>query len=367
VTVASTANFVYDADGAQGKTVVNGVTTYYVGNHYIIPLRDEVKNSVVTKYYFAGTTRLAVRTNGTLSFLLGDHIGSSSVTTDANGVKTASALYREASPKRSGGDKAFGETRFREAPCKGSAGNLGTDYKFTGQREEASLGIYFFNARWFDPSLGRFTSPDTIVPTSTQGTQAWDRYAFVNNNPVRYNDPTGHSAWQGDGGGPWFQEAANCGETAWLAIVCVVIIIVVAIFTSGGSSEQNPVLVDPVLGGKKGLDYSLSPTPTTTPAPTTTLGPPNLNPNTSTPLPDGTQACYSGQPNPCQNPNLSTLTPTPTASQCFSETQCSTLTPTNTPTPTGTPTNTSTSTSTPTLTPCPIGLVGCVYPTPPPP
>jgi hypothetical protein len=47
-------------------------------------------------------------------------------------------------------------------------------------------------ARWFDPSLGRFTSPDTIVPTSTQGTQAWDRYAFVNNNPVRYNDPTGH-------------------------------------------------------------------------------------------------------------------------------------------------------------------------------
>ena len=35
-------------------------------------------------------------------------------------------------------------------------------------------------------------SPDTIVPTSTQGTQAWDRYAFVNNNPVRYTDPTGH-------------------------------------------------------------------------------------------------------------------------------------------------------------------------------
>jgi RHS repeat-associated protein len=141
----------------------------------------------------AGTTRLAVRTGGTLSDLLGDHIGSSSVTTDANGVKTAAALY-----------KAFGETRF-------SAGNLGTDYKFTGQREEASLGIYFFNARWFDPSLGRFTSPDTIVPTSTQGTQAWDRYAFVNNNPVRYNDPTGHTL------GPW----------TWAGIVLIVIAAIV--------------------------------------------------------------------------------------------------------------------------------------------
>jgi RHS repeat-associated protein len=143
-----------------------------------------VKNSVVTKYYFAGATRLAVRTNGTLSYLLGDHLGSSSVTTDANGAKTATALY-----------KAFGETRY-------TLGNLGTDYKFTGQRLQAELGIYWFQSRWMDPSLGRFTQPDTIVPTSTQGTQAWDRYAFVNNNPVRYNDPTGHWMTQDDGGGP---------------------------------------------------------------------------------------------------------------------------------------------------------------------
>jgi RHS repeat-associated protein len=131
---------------------------------------------------FAGEARLAVRTGGTLSYLLGDHLGSSSVTTDANGVKTASALY-----------KAFGETRY-------TLGNLGTDYHFTGQREESALGgIYWFQSRWFDPTLGRFMSPDTIVPTGTQGTQAWDRYAFVNNNPVRYTDPTGHRTCEEDG------------------------------------------------------------------------------------------------------------------------------------------------------------------------
>jgi RHS repeat-associated protein len=175
VTGAAPANFYYDADGKQVKAVVDGVTTFYIGNHY------EVKSGVVTKYYFAGTTRIAIRTNGTLSFLLADHLGSSSLTTDANGLQTAQALY-----------KAFGETRY-------TLGDLGTDYHFTGQREEASLGIYFFNARWMDPSLGRFTSPDTIVPTGTQGTQAWDRYAFVNNNPVRYNDPTGHRCVAADG------------------------------------------------------------------------------------------------------------------------------------------------------------------------
>jgi RHS repeat-associated protein len=175
VTGAATASFYYDADGKQVIGTVNGVTTYYVGQHY------EKKSGVVTKYYFAGAMRLAVRTGGTLSYLLGDHLGSSSVTTDANGGYSAQELY-----------KAFGETRY-------SYGTLGTDYHFTGQREEASLGIYYFNARWMDPSLGRFTQPDTIVPTQTQGTQAWDRYAFVNNNPVRYTDPTGHRCVAEDG------------------------------------------------------------------------------------------------------------------------------------------------------------------------
>ena len=50
----------------------------------------------------------------------------------------------------------------------------------------------FYNARWYDPGLGRFAQADTIIPLQTQGVQAWDRYAGMNNNPVRYNDPSGH-------------------------------------------------------------------------------------------------------------------------------------------------------------------------------
>ena len=47
----------------------------------------------------------------------------------------------------------------------------------------------FYNARWYDPTLGRFAQADSIVPGGVQGL---DRYAYVNNNPLRYNDPTGH-------------------------------------------------------------------------------------------------------------------------------------------------------------------------------
>ena len=51
--------------------------------------------------------------------------------------------------------------------------------------------MYFYNARYYDPTLGRFISPDTIV-TSPANPQSLNRYAYVLNNPLRYTDPTGH-------------------------------------------------------------------------------------------------------------------------------------------------------------------------------
>ncbi len=70
-----------------------------------------------------------------------------------------------------------------------SQGNAYTSYQFTSQRNETALGLYFYNARWYDPSLGRFTSADTLVPGGVQG---YDRYAYTSNNPVKYVDPSGH-------------------------------------------------------------------------------------------------------------------------------------------------------------------------------
>ncbi len=76
-----------------------------------------------------------------------------------------------------------------------------TKYTYTGQFSymddpttsgvTEGFGLMYYGARMYDPALGRFTSADTIIP-STQGVQGWDRYAYVNNNPIRYNDPTGH-------------------------------------------------------------------------------------------------------------------------------------------------------------------------------
>jgi hypothetical protein len=58
------ASFVYDGDGRRVKATVNGVTSYYVGDYY------EVSAGVVKKYCTAGGQRIAMRSGGTLSWLL---------------------------------------------------------------------------------------------------------------------------------------------------------------------------------------------------------------------------------------------------------------------------------------------------------
>ncbi len=69
-------------------------------------------------------------------------------------------------------------------------------HKYTGQREESSFGLYYYGGRWYDTALGRFVQADTIVPDGVQGL---DRYAYVNNNPLKYTDPSGNMWCSGDG------------------------------------------------------------------------------------------------------------------------------------------------------------------------
>jgi len=60
------------------------------------------------------------------------------------------------------------------------------------------FGLVYFKARWLDPALGRFAR--ALIPGAGDS-QAWDRYAFALNNPVRYGDPSGHWADEGCGSG----------------------------------------------------------------------------------------------------------------------------------------------------------------------
>ena len=65
-------------------------------------------------------------------------------------------------------------------------------FGFTGEPTDATTGDVYLRARHYDPSTGRFLSADTVQPNAP-GTQGYNRYAYVANNPMRYTDPTGHT------------------------------------------------------------------------------------------------------------------------------------------------------------------------------
>jgi len=111
----ATASFVYNGDGQRVKSTVAGVTTVYIGNYY------EWTSTTSRKYYYAGAQRLAVRAGaGTLSFLLGDHLGSTSITANSTGGFVAEVRY-----------KPWGETRY-------ASGTTPTTYRYPDHRLETT-------------------------------------------------------------------------------------------------------------------------------------------------------------------------------------------------------------------------------------
>ena len=125
-----------------------------------------------------------MKKDGAVYYLYGDQLGSVSAVVDGSGALASKTLYHP-----------WGTTRHTQ-------GASPTDYAYTGEMQEGD--IYFYNARWpqvratqlrgFDPVRGRFMQADTLVPTH-QDTQGFDRYAYVNNNPLKYTDPNGNSVF----------------------------------------------------------------------------------------------------------------------------------------------------------------------------
>jgi len=83
---------------------------------------------------------------------------------------------------------------------------------YTGQTYDAESGLYYYNARYYNPELGRFIQADTIVPDA-KNLQAHNRYSYTENNPLKYVDPSGHGFWS------WFKKIAGAFFGALIKIL----------------------------------------------------------------------------------------------------------------------------------------------------
>jgi RHS repeat-associated protein len=166
-----TTAYVYDGESKRVKQTVGSVTTTYVNQYY------EKSGTEITTSYYLGSKLIALRKGSgstfTLSYVMQDHLGSTSGTANISGTSTSTIRYF-----------SFGD-RLE------STGNIPTDKLFTGQRLD-STGLYYYGARYYDATIGRFISADTVV-SSFANPQSLNRYSYCLNNPLKYTDPSGHT------------------------------------------------------------------------------------------------------------------------------------------------------------------------------
>ncbi|XNY04257.1 RHS repeat-associated core domain-containing protein (plasmid) [Sinorhizobium meliloti] len=105
-------------------------------------------------------------------FLHRDHLSSVRAVTDSAGNIVESTRYA-----------AFGESANK---------TMTTQKNYIGERFDPETGLMYLNARYMDPTFGRFISPDDWNPTLVGvGT---NRYAYAANDPINKSDPNGHTA-----------------------------------------------------------------------------------------------------------------------------------------------------------------------------
>lgn len=104
--------------------------------------------------------------NGTLSYLVQDTLGSTTMALSSAGGITATQLFAP-----------YGAVRDQ-------SGTMPTSYGYTNQRSDPS-GLMYDHARYYDSSVGQFISADQV--------QGPNRYGYVGGNPTTRTDPSGNT------------------------------------------------------------------------------------------------------------------------------------------------------------------------------
>jgi RHS repeat-associated protein len=180
--------FGYDAGGARLWKWNNQNPTnlqVWIGNYY------EEKGGKVLFHIFANGQQVCTfETNSALYNGIGTDTNHVAYYYNEDNINSSCALSSGATPisqQEVNVYYPFGRTM---------AGTLQASFqvsrRFTGQILDGETGLYYFNARYYDPELGRFTQPDSRI-ADLGNPQSYNKYTYCVNNPLRYTDPDGRA------------------------------------------------------------------------------------------------------------------------------------------------------------------------------
>ena len=88
-------------------------------------------------------------------------------------------------------------------------------FRYRGYYFDEESGLYFLNARYYNPAWRRFISPDDTAYLNPDTPNGLNLYAYCNNDPVNYADPSGHDP-------EWWQWAISITEVAIGLVLCFI-------------------------------------------------------------------------------------------------------------------------------------------------
>ncbi|MDH5668631.1 MAG: hypothetical protein OEY86_11520 [Nitrospira sp.] len=169
-TPAFTSTYRYDGLGRRIEKVANGQTKRYVYDGEDILLEYDGANVLQARYtHGPGIDEpIAVTKGGATFFYHQDGLGSVTDLTDATGATAKSYAY-----------DAYGN--ILESP-----GTLAQPYTYTGREFDQESGLYYYRARAYDSSIGRFLQEDPIGIAGSLNV-----YLYALANPLSFVDPDG--------------------------------------------------------------------------------------------------------------------------------------------------------------------------------
>jgi len=204
VNAVTTGSFKYDDQGRRTQKTEGAITTNYLydGQNVYAEYPQTGWTTANAVYVQAGTDYPLARLTGninlptaTAQYYHQDGLGSVLATTNATKAVTATQRF-----------DAYG----------GKISGVGTvpQYGYTG-REPDTSGLTYYRARYYDPNQTRFTQRDPLGYAD-----GLNRYSYVHNNPINFNDPNGllanrvSNAWTA--GASYYNTASNiAGQIGW--------------------------------------------------------------------------------------------------------------------------------------------------------
>ncbi|MCK4258832.1 MAG: peptidoglycan-binding protein [Halanaerobiales bacterium] len=180
------ASYGYDFTGKRLMVEERGQIIYYIYN-YLGQLVYE-KHEDKEFFYIYAYGRCLAKVEGIFAsneevyyYYNHDNLGSTMLMTDAEGQVVFEQNYT-----------SFGQDLYKPGSFEKTEQQVEAGFKYTGQIEEDNIGLYYYNARYYDPEIGRFIREDDYQG-NISNPQTLNLYTYTANNPMRYVDPSGHS------------------------------------------------------------------------------------------------------------------------------------------------------------------------------